>query len=394
MLNEPKGFTMSFSKNIALIYDRLNTFGGAEQVLIAFGDVFPRLDLWSAVYAKKRTSWIPQSFHVKTGWLGKISWIQTRHSWFPWLMPIVFEDLDLQHYDLLISVTSEAAKGVIVPPSVPHICYLLTPTRYLWSHADHYQRALQKHLGFIWVLSKPVFRYLQRWDYVAAQRPSFMVAISKRVAERARLYYDREPDAIIYPPVDTVFFSREKASEISPLPRPYLLWVGRLVSYKGIRTVVDAMAEFPDLDLLIIGQGKDEHWLRNKIKQLSRSSQTRVNIHYLGFQSQEFIRDAMAHAKALIHPTEEDFGITMIEAAAMGTPVILHEKSGAAEILRKDEHAIYLTTSTVPEIVQAIQKLESFQPQENSLRQAALRCDRVKFVMRWKEFVCKTTDMC
>lgn len=102
-------------------------------------------------------------------------------------MPFVFESFDLREYDLVISVGSAEAKGVLTLPSTPHLHYCLTPTRYLYSHATEY-------------LSNPLYRfiarYLRKWDLTASARPDIMIAISTQVKKRIKYLQSRFRDCL------------------------------------------------------------------------------------------------------------------------------------------------------------------------------------------------------
>jgi len=96
---------------------------------------------------------------------------------------------------LVISITSEAAKGIITNGKTKHICYCLTPTRYLWSGYDYYLKSRALRL-----LAKPAIDYLRMWDVIAAQRPDILLSISHEVQSRIQKYYHRETE-VIYPPL-------------------------------------------------------------------------------------------------------------------------------------------------------------------------------------------------
>ena len=122
---------------VALVYDRVNKWGGAERVLLALHQLFPKAPLFTSVYNRSTAPWA-DVFDVKPSFLQKIPFAKSRHELFPHLMPHAFENFSFDEYDLVISVTSEAAKGIITKPRTKHICYCLTPTRYLWSGYDSY----------------------------------------------------------------------------------------------------------------------------------------------------------------------------------------------------------------------------------------------------------------
>ena len=152
---------------VALVYDRVNKFGGAERVLLTLHEIFPDAPLYTSVYDKKRAPWA-NVFNIKTSFLQGLPF-SIRHEPYAVLMPLAFESFNFDEYDLVISVTSEAAKGIITKPQTKHICYCLTPTRYLWSGYREYFRN-----NFLRFISKPAVEYLRVWDKVASERPGWL----------------------------------------------------------------------------------------------------------------------------------------------------------------------------------------------------------------------------
>jgi hypothetical protein len=166
---------------VAIVYDRVNKWGGAERVLLALHEIFPKAPLYTSVYDSKRAPWAKVFPEVKTSFLQRIPFIKYLHEFFGWLMPIAFESFDFDEYNLVISVTSEAAKGIITKPQTLHICYCLTPTRYLWSSHDYYFKnppVYFKIFPFFWLISRPFVAYLKNWEMKAVTRPDKFIAIS------------------------------------------------------------------------------------------------------------------------------------------------------------------------------------------------------------------------
>lgn len=166
---------------VAIVYDRVNKWGGAERVLLALQEIFPEAHLFTSVYHQKNATWAQSFVEVKPSFLQKIKFFQSHHELIPFLMPLAFESFNFKDYDLVISVSSEAAKGVITKNNTVHINYCLTPTRYLWSGSNDYFK--DKRLKFV---STPFINYLKYWDKVASSRPDEMVAISKVVQKRIK----------------------------------------------------------------------------------------------------------------------------------------------------------------------------------------------------------------
>jgi glycosyltransferase involved in cell wall biosynthesis len=301
---------------VALVYDRVNKWGGAERVLLSLHKLFPKAPLYTSVYNKKTAPWA-SVFDVKTSFLQNIPKASSSHEYLGTLMPLAFESFNFDGYDLVISVTSEAAKGIITKPETLHICYCLTPTRYLWSgYSDYFQNPTLKFI------SKPLVSYLKKWDIVASQRPDLYIAISNEVKDRINKYYKRE-STVIYPPFKTILSNKMK--RIEKKDKDYFLIVSRLVAYKKNEIAIEAFNKL-GWPLKIIGTGLEE----KKLKRMAKS-----NIEFLGTVSESELSDYYQNCKALIFPGVEDFGLVMVEAQSFGKPVIAYGKGGALDIVKK-----------------------------------------------------------
>ena len=109
----------------ALVYDRVNKWGGAERVLLTLHEIFPDAPLFTAVYSPKRAKWAKIFPKVIPSFLQSIPYLRGKHELLGTFTPMAFELFDFSEYDLVISVTSEAAKGIITTPPTKHICYCL-----------------------------------------------------------------------------------------------------------------------------------------------------------------------------------------------------------------------------------------------------------------------------
>ncbi|HTK03903.1 MAG TPA: hypothetical protein VL401_04040 [Alphaproteobacteria bacterium] len=179
---------------VAIVYDRVNKWGGAERVLLALHEMFPTAPLYTSVVDKKNAKWAKVFPKIYTSFLQHIPFAKSNHELFGWLMPLAFSSFDFSDYDLVISVTSEFAKNINTNSKTLHVCYCLTPTRYLWSHYEEYFE--NKILKFF---TKPIINILRIIDKKSAQKPNVMIAISTEVKKRIKKYYGRDSE-IIFPP--------------------------------------------------------------------------------------------------------------------------------------------------------------------------------------------------
>lgn len=339
--------------NIVLVYDRVNKFGGAERVLQTLHKIWPEAPLYTSVYDPESTPWT-KDWDVRISFLQKFPWARRNHESLGWLMPLAFESLDLSGFDVVISVTSEAAKGVITSPRQLHICYLLTPIRYLWSHARKYLILSPRFLRPAAFVAQTVLR---QWDFVAAQRPDHIIAVSEHVQRRCEKYYRREA-TVIHPPMTLQVPEVPNVPKVPQaqirLKRPgpansqgqafggelgeknYFLIVSRLVPYKRIDLAIEAANKIGD-SLIVIGSGKDKKRLQRLARLASTSERESrragSTVQFIEHVSDKELVEYYRNAKALLMPQEEDFGLVALEAQACGTPVVTYRQSGAAEVV-------------------------------------------------------------
>lgn len=335
-------------KKVAIVYDRVNKFGGAERVLLALHDMFPDAPLYTSVYDDNYAKWASVFPKIYTSFLQNVPFAKRHNEYFGWLMPIVFEGFDFKNYDLVISVTSEAAKGVITNSNTKHVCLMLTPTRYLWSGYDEYfENPLLRSI------SKPIINYLRWWDKVAAMRPDKIVAISTEVKSRIKKYYDRDSQ-IIFPPVDlnhenTKLQIGKKVNNNLSLPTDYYLYVGRLVKYKRVDLLIEVFNEL-NLPLVIVGSGPYEYQLK---------SQSNKNVKFLGQVDDKDLRNLYQGAKAFLMQQFEDFGITSVEAQGYGIPVIAYGRGGSIDTVVDEKTGIMFNDQTKQSLIDAIKKFDT-----------------------------------
>ena len=361
---------------VALVYDRVNKIGGAERVLTALHTLWPEAPLFTSVYDPIRAPWA-RTFDVKTTFLQHIPFAKSHHEWFAWLTPFAFGSLSLDGYDVVISVTSAEAKSIITKPETLHICYCLTPTRYLWSGERTYTE--NTGFGIFHTIAKTMFSVLlpalRDWDQVASQRPDRFIAISKRVEERIRYYYKRTADEVIYPPVDTDFF---RPSTSGHKDGDYYLFVSRLVPYKRADIVVGACSHLQKR-LIVIGNGSEKSTLRTiagpAVQFINDNLTDRALVRYY------------QNCRAFLFAGDEDFGIVAGEAQASGKPVIAYAQSGVSEIVTDGKTGLLYASQSKKGLEDAIIRFEKMKFSSSECRKNALRFSNRIFQKAIKGFV-------
>jgi glycosyltransferase involved in cell wall biosynthesis len=285
-------------------------------------------------------------------------------------MPTAVEELDLSEYDVVISSSSALIKGVITHPHTLHICYCYTPTRYLWSDAHIYHKEVPE-ARFVRPILPFLLNGLREWDYLAAQRVDHFIAQSNFIAQRIKNYYHKDSSAVIYPPTDTENFY------ISPEIGNYYLIISRLKPYKKVDLTVKAFNKL-NIPLKIIGIGEEE----KKLKKMAKP-----NIEFLGHVPEAEKRRLLSQCIALIHPQEEDYGLTPIEAMASGRPVIAYQAGGALETVIDDKTGKLFSEQSWEALIDTVIKFKhkDYNPQE--IKQHAEGFNSQKFYSQIRNFV-------
>ncbi len=374
---------------VALVYDRVNKYGGAERVLQALNEIYPDAPLYTAVYNPKGASWAKIFPQVISSFVQRIPFASSHHEAYPWLMPLAFEAFDFETYDLVISITSEAAKGIITKPKTLHICYCLTPTRYLWSSYQSYQESLRYGVvaSIARFLMPAVAAKLRIWDQIAAQRPDLFIAISKNVSRRIKKYYCRESE-VIYPPVNLEKFRVENFNDQNlkksqqgggKIKRENLfLVVSRLVYYKRIDLIIEAFNQL-GWPLKIIGDGTEK---------VSLNRLAKPNIEFLGQDlTDEELIGYYQRCRALIFAGEEDFGLVSIEAQACGRPVIAYRGGGLLETVEEGVSGKLFYPQTVEALMVALREFKDDDFKPENCRKNVERFSLEVFKEKFKNFV-------
>lgn len=327
---------------VALVHDWLTTYAGAEKVFEQIIRLYPHADLYSVVdFLPKHQRQFLKNKKVNTSFIQKLPMASRYYRQFLPLMPLAVEQFNLSAYDLIISDSSAVAKGVITGPGQMHISYIHSPMRYAWDMQHQYLVDHKLTHGVKGMIAKFILHKLRIWDASTANGVDHFVTNSEFVAERIKKIYRRE-STVIHPPVDLDRFQcwHDK------LPGTYFA-MSRMVPYKKLDLIIKAFNEMPDKELVVMGDGPEFKNLKNM---------ARGNVKVLQYDATA-VSTLMKCSSAFVFAGIEDFGITMAEAQACGTPVIAFNKGGAKEIVTNDTGLLF-NQQTADGIIGAIQEFE------------------------------------
>lgn len=295
-----------------MAHDWLTGMRGGERVLEWLCRGFPDAPIYTLIYHPAAVSDTINAHRVRPSFLQRIPRIERHYRYWLPLFPAAISTLRAEPADLVISTSHCVAKGLRPPRGARHLCYCFTPMRYAWTfHDEYFGRGWKRRLA------APLLAALRRWDVAANARVDRFVTLSGHVRDRIRRFYRRDA-AIVYPPVDTDFFT---PGTPPPDAGTYDLIVSALVPYKRLEIALEAYGRlgFP---LRVVGVGTEmERWRR-----LSPP-----NVAWLGRRTDEELRALYRGCRLLVFPGEEDFGLVPVEAQACGRPVVAFRRGGVCE---------------------------------------------------------------
>ena len=355
---------------VALVHDYLTQYGGAERVLEVIHAHFPDAPIFTGLLHRPDLPSSLANRDIRPSFINRAPGSGPRHRWFTPLYPFAFRSLSrqLHDYDIVVADSSAWAHHLRLRPEQALVCYCHSPARFLYGDEDY--------LGAtnLPAPARAAFRAFARGmttlDRRAAQRVDRYLANSQNVARRVRQAYGREA-RVVYPPIHLDRFALDPSVE----PEEWFLIVSRLVPHKWVSLAVEA-ATRANLPLKIVGEGR----ARAELEGMAGPS-----VEFLGQRGDDDVIRFMRRCKALILPGAEDFGMTAVEAQAVGRPVIAYGKGGALESVIDGETGIFFTGQTADSLLAAIERFGMLRWEPAKARANAERFGVDRFVRELDE---------
>jgi len=347
-------------RRVAVVHDWLTGMRGGEAVLEAILDALPQADLFTLFHFKGAVSEKIESRNIITSSLQALAARTGDYRRLLPLYPRAVRQWDFSGYDLIVSSSHCVVKGIDAKGK-PHLCYCHTPMRYIWDRFDDYfprSRPLQR------AAMMSLAPWLRRWDVRTAKEVTRFVANSTFVRDRIRRFYGREAE-VIHPFVDDAFLN----APLETSRDDYHVILSALVPYKRVDLAV-AAAVASGRRLVVLGGGPLLDELRRR---------SGPNVELPGAVSKEQIVERLARARSLILPGVEDFGITPLEAMALGTPVVALGEGGVRDSVVEGQTGIFFEKAEVESLRQALDEVEGRDWDRNALRAHAMRFSRARF---------------
>lgn len=364
---------------IAIVHDYLLDFGGAERVLLALHEIYPKAPIYVSLLDKKGMgeSWKKfANLEIRTTWFNSIPFASKLISPLRFLLPFIWGSIDLTKYDLIIDSSSWAiTRGFKSRKSQTEINYCHTPPRYLYGYDASREWSNKWYGKLIDIYATLVNHFMRMYDFNSAKKVDYFIANSKNVSQRIEKFYRRD-SKIIYPPVDIPNVSAQKTKE------NYFLTGGRFVSAKNFDLIIKACQK-ANVSLKIFGSGI----LENELKKLGNNS-----VEFVGKVSDKELTNLYAGAKAfIVAQSDEDFGITTVEAGMLGCPVIAYKGGGYLETVIENKTGIFFDKLSVESLVKAIKKFKKTKIKSSDCIKNAKKFSKENFKKEFKKFIISKT---
>lgn len=372
---------------VAIVHDYIKEYGGAERVLEALHEIYPNAPVFTTIYLPKFLGPHKERFKswkIKTSWFQYVPFKGKLVSPLRILAPFLFKSFDFSKFDVVIvSQTGAYNPNLIKKNGAVQICYTHTPPRYLYGYVTARDWKKNKVMNIIGTLMNHILRMV---DYKSSQNVDYFIANSKNVRQRIQKFYRRDAK-VIYPPVDTskglgfaASIEKRQTSDdtgIQNKNQTYYLAGGRIAKPKHIDLIVKAFEEL-NLPLKVFGRG----FAGAKLKS------SKLNIEFLGEVSDEQKYELMRNAKAYVFASEdEDFGITPVEAQALGTPVIAYRSGGVLESVIEGKTGIFFDKLSVQSLKNAILRSRLIHFDRGLIVNHGSKFSKERFKKEIKEFI-------
>ncbi len=345
---------------VAVLHDWLTGMRGGEAVLEAILETLPHADLFTLFHFRGSVSPLIEARRIHTSFLQAVAPRVSDYRKLLPLYPMAARSWDLSGYDLIVSSSHCVVKGARAR-GTPHLSYCHTPMRYVWDRFDDY---FPRSRPLLRTAVTPVAAWLRRWDRTTAGEVTQFIANSRFVQDRIHRFYGRSSE-VIHPFVDESFL----AAPLAERRGEFHVVVSALVPYKRIDLAIDTAAA-TGRQLVVIGGGP----LLDRY-----SACVPPNVTLLGPVDRATIVKTLCEARSLILPGVEDFGITPLEAMALGTPVVAFGEGGVLDSVIPGSTGVLFSEPTVEALGRALNEVESISWDRSDIRMHAAGFSRDRF---------------
>jgi glycosyltransferase involved in cell wall biosynthesis len=332
--------TLSGLGRVAIVHDYLTQRGGAERVVLAMMRAFPDAQLHTSLYSPDLTFPEFRQYQIRTL---PMNWIRPLRRHHRAALPLLAPSFTAHRVDadLVICSTSGWAHGVRTRGR--KLVYCHAPARWLYQSKLYVgSNSRPGRPTAARVALATLKRPLLHWDRRAARSADVYVVTSRAVQVQVRDAYGI--DAYVLPP-PVADMSDHTATPVAGIEPGYLLCVSRLLPYKNVDVLLEAMRRLPKERLVVAGSGP-------QLKALRAIAPT--NARLLDGVTDEQLVWLYHNSSAVVAPSYEDFGLVPVEAAMFGKPTAALRFGGFLDTVLDGETGVLFGEATPKDVAQAI----------------------------------------
>jgi glycosyltransferase involved in cell wall biosynthesis len=358
--------------DVALVHDYLTQRGGAERVVLSMHSAFPAAPIYTSLYEPETTYPAFGRADIRPLPLNRVGLLRRNHRLaFPLLAP-AFSSLHVDA-DVVVCSTSGWAHGVRTEGRTVVYCH--APARWLYQTERYLGNGNGDGKWLPRAALATLGPSLREWDRRAARRADRYLANSAAVRDQIRSAYGIDAE-VVPPPLPLASNGPQRKPD--SLEPGFFLCVSRLLPYKNVGAVVEAFERLPKERLAVVGTGPEEQRLRAVAPR---------NVRFLGSVADDELRWLYGHATGVVAASYEDYGLTPLEGAALGSPAVVLRWGGFLDTVVEGVTGVFFDRPDPSEILSAIDRLRHEDWSEQTLQSHAAGFSERRFVERIRQIV-------
>lgn len=326
-----------------VLYDYMQVAGGAERVTLTIANAFPEFQaVVSRTYSDAAPLLAGNSVPIK----------QLGNGFTRWMTRIPEAAFNFRFRARFVEQAQTVLYSGFYAPLAVHL--QKTGLRVYYCHTIPrfaYDLYSVSRAGYPWVFRGlfGCFAAIVRWQYQRAIRKMDLVLVNSENVKKRLKHFLNVDAQVVYPPVATDQFKWAGDGG-------YYLSIARLAPNKRVDIIVQSFLGMPQRRLIVASGGAE-------LEKLQTMAAGAPNIEFIGWQTEESLRQWVANAHAAIYlPVDEDFGMSPVECMAAGKAVIGVAEGGLLETVVHGQTGFLIVGQPTPETVQtavdALEKLD------------------------------------
>ncbi|HXW34618.1 MAG TPA: glycosyltransferase [Acidimicrobiales bacterium] len=367
---------------VALVHDHLMQKGGAERVALLMTEAFPSAPIYTSFYDAEKTYPEFSSVDIRTSWLDRVSTLRRN---FRIALPLMAPVFSRMRPSAAVTICSSAgwAHGAR-PRNGRTVVYCHAPARWLYQSdrylgrgsEDGYTPSASARLAR-WALAL-LGPHLRRWDRASAGRAQRYVANSTLTAKAVESVYGIKAEVLPPPPGLEPDGPETPPVGLEQIEPGFWLCVARLLPYKNVDVVTEAVRRRRGEKLVVVGDGPQLEYMR------ARASD---EVHFVGAVHDDELRWLYRRSRGLLAASYEDFGLTPLEAASFGKPSVVLRWGGFLDTVDEDLTGTFFDHPDPTLMSEAMDRLSTLGISEQTLLSQAEKFSADRFVKRLREVV-------